>query len=89
MKLALLSLVVALGLCSCSRSAEEDSTAGGPTVRVLKKSLPADEQKREGFLWHCFAKEEKKFDSYTTDNWRSNFTVFAEALIKRCDDQKL
>lgn len=89
MRLALLSLALAFCVSSCWNPAEGDPASNGPTVKVLKKALPADEQKREDFLWRTFAKEEKKFPSYTTDNWRSNFTVFAHALVQKAQDQKL
>ena len=91
MKVHLGILVAILGFCSCSHPGKEDSTPNGVVVKVLKISLPEDEDKRGGFLVSAFMNkpEERKFDLYTTENWKSNFTAFAEALVQRAADQKL
>jgi hypothetical protein len=89
MKVVLLTLIVALAFCSCSRSPVENSSPGEPTVKQLGKPLPTDEQKKEEFLITTMAKEEHTFEAYTTDNWKSNFTVFAKALVQKADQQNL
>jgi hypothetical protein len=60
-------------------------------VRVLNEQMPHEESKRTGFLWNTFANkpEEKKFNSYSTKNWKENFVVFAKTLVQKAGDQKL
>lgn len=88
MNFALLTLAIVSILCSCSRSAVNNATPSEQTVALLKKPLPTDEQKKRDFLINIFGKEECK-DTYTADNWRSNFAVFAEALVQKTRDQNL
>jgi len=68
-----------------------DTTSGGVVVKVLEESLPKDEDKRREFLASAFFNrpEEMKFNSITTENWKSNFMAFAEALVQKSDDLKL
>ena len=57
----------------------------------MKKPLPTEENRRQEFLFDNFfgSPEEKKFNGYTTENWQSNFTAFAEALLQKANDLKL
>jgi hypothetical protein len=92
MKPALILLLTLLGICSCSRPPEEeDPTPGEVTVRVLKKSLPAAERKRGDFLWwNCANKSQgRRFSSYTSENWKSNYMVFSKALLQKAEGMKL
>src|SRR6266850_522464 len=89
MKTGVVLLLLVIGPCSCSRSTKVASEPNVLVVAVLKKHLPESEDKREEFLVRTFFKEERKFDSYTTDNWRSNFTTFASVLVQKAEDQKL
>ena len=95
MKPSLVILLTILGCSSCSRHAKldamPDTTSGGVVVKVLEESLPKDEDKRREFLASAFFNrpEEMKFNSITTENWKSNFMAFAEALVQKSDDLKL
>jgi hypothetical protein len=88
MKLEFLILIAALTFCSCSRLTGDNSKSSEQAVALLKKPLPTDEKKKRDFLISIFGKEECN-DTYTADNWRSNFTVFAEALVQGARDQNL
>jgi hypothetical protein len=89
MKTGMGLLLLVTGLCSCSRSTKETSQTNVLVVDLLKKHLPESEDKREQFLVRTFFKEERKFDSYTTDNWKSNFTAFSSLLVQKAEDHKL
>jgi hypothetical protein len=60
-------------------------------VKVLQTPLPAEEGKKHEFLWDNFANQpdEEKFKAYTTEKWKETFKVFAAALVKKADAQKL
>jgi hypothetical protein len=60
-------------------------------VKLLEKPLPTEERKKEAFLWDNFANkpEEKKFDSYGTEKWKRNFSLFAKSLVQKAAEQKL
>lgn len=88
-KTGVVLLVIVIGLCSCSRSTNSGADSSTLIVKVLKKPLPGPEDKRKKFLVRTFFKEERKFSSYTTDNWKSNFTAFATVLVRKAQDQKL
>jgi hypothetical protein len=89
-------LLGVLAWCSCSRGAKErgakeDTTPNGVVVKVFKTSLPNHENERANFLTGAFFNkpEEEKFSKFTTENWSSNYTVFAKALVQKADDLKL
>jgi hypothetical protein len=78
-------------LLSVSRAAEERPPPDSVVVKVLGTALPRDETKRSEFLWATFAHkpEERRFASYTTDNWETNFNAFAKSLVQKAKKQKL
>jgi len=60
-------------------------------VKVLNTPLPHEENKRAQFLWDTFANqpEEKQFNTYTTENWKDTFAVFAKSLVQKAKDHTL
>jgi len=60
-------------------------------VKTLDEPLPTDEGERGAFLWKQFANkpEETKFESYETANWKQNYAVFADVLVKKAEAQGL
>jgi hypothetical protein len=57
----------------------------------MEKPLPSGKDKQKEFLWENFANQpdEEKFSSYTTENWKETYELFATALVKKADSKKL
>jgi len=60
-------------------------------VKVLDKPLHWEESQLDGLLFEEFANkaDESQFESYTSANWTANFEVFAAALVRKADNQRL
>jgi hypothetical protein len=88
----ILSIVFAL-MCLAQPlgAASERPPPAEVVLRMLDEPLPLEAWKRDGFLWDHLANkpEEEKFGSYTSENWRTNFAAFAEALVAKAKEQKL
>jgi len=91
MKTTLVIFLAIACISSVSYAADEKPAPDAAVVKVLDKPLPSEEGKKEEFLWDSFANEpdEKKVNSYITEKWKQTFEVFAAALVKKADDQKL
>jgi hypothetical protein len=91
MKTYSIILFALLCLSSLSHASGEQPSADAVVVKVMEAPLPHDKDKREGFLWDTFANkpDEKIFNSYGTENWEDNFTLFSKALVQKADKQKL
>ncbi len=91
MKTALIVFFTIACILSGSYAADEKPPPDAAVVKVLDKSLPSEERKKGEFLWDSFANkpDEKKFNSYTAERWKLTYAAFAEALVKKANDQKL
>lgn len=91
MKTTLIIFLALACISSVLYAADEKPGPDAVVVKVLGTPLPNEEGKEEKFLWDSFANkpDEQKFNSYTTDKWKQTFAVFAAALKKKADDQKL
>ena len=91
MKTTLAILLATACITSVSFAADEKPPPDAAVVKVLDKPLPSEKDKQEKFLWDSFANkpDEKKFNSYTTENWKETYKIFVAALLKKADDQKL
>jgi hypothetical protein len=90
MRTALLVFVVSC-CASVAYAADEKPGADAVVVKVLDSALPSKENEEEKFLWKHFANkpEEQKFNSYGTDKWKDNFSLFAKSLVQKADNQNL
>ena len=91
MKITLVLFLAIASISSVSYAADKKLPPGSVVVKVLHKPLPSEEGEIQMFLWDGFANkpDEQKFNSYTTEKWKRTFKVFAEALVKKANDQKL
>ncbi len=91
MKPALLVFLVVAFLPLDLNAVDENPSPDSVVVKSLTQSLPSEESGRRKFLWDRFANkpDEQKFNSYTTENWRPTFDVFATALVKKAEGRKL
>jgi len=60
-------------------------------VQLLTEPLPHAKDKRAKFLWDNFANQptEQQFNAYTTEKWKDNFSIFADALVQKANNQAL
>jgi hypothetical protein len=74
-----------------SFAVEEKPPPDAVVVKALHRPLPSAEDKKHEFLWNNFANQpdERKFSAYTTEKWQKTFEVFAAALVKKAQSQKL
>ena len=91
MKAAFIILLAVVCLSSVSFAADEKPVPDAVVVKALDTPLPLGEDKRQKFLWDNFANkpDEQKFDSYPAEKWKETYAVFATALLKKADEQKL
>jgi len=72
------------------RAVEEKPGPSAVIIKTLEKPLPSKEDARSAFLSKFLDNtENQKFDHYTTDNWKQNYGLFADALVKSAQEQKL
>ena len=89
------SFIVILAAIICvspvSSAADLKTKPNAVEVKVLENQLPPDESKRSQFLWNTFANKpaEKQFNTYTTENWKDDFELFAVALVQKANKLKL
>ena len=83
-------LVIAC-LSLSSYAADPKPAPDAVVVKVLDKPLPNQESKRDMFLWNNFANmpSEQQFNTYSANNWKTNFAVFSNALVQKADNLKL
>jgi hypothetical protein len=91
MKTTLAILLAVACISSASFASGEKPAPDAVVVKVLDEALPSGKDKQEKFLWDSFANkpDEQKFNAYTTEKWKDTYAVFATALLKKADEQKL